>query len=306
MQKKLFAILLAITLVISLGSAACTAEAEAVPEKVNSIEAELMALAPDADATEGAEAPGMDEQDPPSNVEDGTFADVAKDAYYFEPVNWAVEREITQGMGDGLFMPDATCTRAQVVTFLWRLDGMPTPQPPKFMFTDVAVGSWYDEAVLWAVENQVTDGMGDGIFLPDGTCTRSQIVTFLWKYAGKPVADAQNPFADVAEDAWYADAVVWAVDQGITTGLTETSFGPEAPCTRAQIVTFLYRYADSDIEEPPVDEPIETEPAVTEPVVTEPTETEPAETEPAETKPSVTEPAPSEPNWGGGDEDMWA
>lgn len=234
------------------------------------------------------------------------FNDVPKDAYYFNAVNWAVQEEITQGMGEGLFAPDVTCTRAQVVTFLWRLAGTPTPQPPKFMFTDVAVGSWYDEAVLWAVENKVTDGMGEGIFLPDGTCSRSQIVTFLWKYAGKPSADAQNPFSDVAEDAWYAEAVLWAVDRGITTGLTETTFGPDAPCTRGQIVTFLYRYAGIEDEQPAETEPAETEPVETEPNETEPNETEsnetePAMTDPAETEPAQTEPDSTKPDWGMGE-----
>ena len=300
MKKKVTALLLALILLLSVGSAACAAETDTVPTSVEDIAGELSALAGDAALPIAAS---------------GAFADVADDAYYFDAVDWAVESGITEGMGDGLFAPDATCTRAQVVTFLWRLDGETLPTSGENSFTDVAAGSWYADAVLWAVEQKVTDGMGDGIFLPDGTCTRAQIVTFLWKYAGKPAADsAENPFTDVNGDDWYAEAVAWAVDRGITTGLTESTFGPEEPCTRAQIVTFLYRYANAEEETPPVTEPVETEPVETEPAVTEPAETEPAVTEPTvtepvvteptETEPSATEPMPSEPDWGMGGEDF--
>lgn len=306
MNKKLIALLLALILLLSMGSAACAAEADLMPQETEITLPVATDTAEEQDVPDATASPTKPGADATGDEEEAgsTFDDVAQDAYYFDAVNWAVEQEITQGMGDGLFVPDATCTRAQVVTFLWRLAGTPTPQPPKFMFTDVAVGSWYDEAVLWAVENKVTDGMGEGIFLPDGTCTRSQIVTFLWKYAGKPSADAQNPFSDVAEDAWYAEAVLWAVDRGITTGLSETTFGPDAPCTRGQIVTFLYRYAGIEDEQPAETEPVETEPNETEPAVTEPIETEPAETEPTQTEPGSTEPEPTKPDWGMGGEDF--
>ena len=223
-------------------------------------------------------------------AEDRAFSDVETGAYYFDAVNWAVENAITEGMGNGLFQPEETCTRAQVVTFLWRLAGQPELESEENIFSDVEEDMWYTDAVLWAVENEVTDGMGDGIFLPGGTCTRGQIVSFLWKYAGRPAAaeDAENPFTDVAEDDWFYDAVLWAVDEGITTGVTETTFVPGDPCTRAQIVTFLYRYAAEDevpeVTLPDVTIPTETAPEETE--GTEPSEPEATETEPIETEPS--------------------
>ena len=181
-----------------------------------------------------------------------SFTDVPEGAYYYDAVNWAVENDITQGVGDGLFAPNTTCSRAQVVTFLWRLDGKPAASG-KSTFTDVPKDAYYDDAVNWAVENDITQGTGDGQFQPVGTCSRAQIVTFLWRYAGKPASDAETPFTDVDEGSWYADAVAWAVEQGITTGQTETTFGPSQPCNRAQVVTFLHRYVVN--VEPPVDDP---------------------------------------------------
>lgn len=294
MRKKVTAILLVVTVILSMGSAACAAQADVLPVEAQNIAAELQALA----AENGDPAEG------------GAFSDVAASDYYFDAVNWAVENQITQGMGNGLFMPADTCTRAQVVTFLWRLDGETAAASGENSFSDVETGSWYADAVLWAVERKVTDGMGNGIFLPDGTCTRAQIVTFLWKYAGKPAVTggADNPFADVDEDDWYADAVLWAVDQGITTGLTERSFGPEEPCTRAQIVTFLHRYDNAKAEEPPVTDPEETKPVETEPSPTEPDSGEedwsggivPIVPKPSEPTTPPSEPDSGEENWGGG------
>ena len=165
-------------------------------------------------------------------------------------------------------------------------------------FTDVPEDSFYFGAVNWAVENQVTNGMGEGIFMPTGICNRAQIVSFLWKFAGKPASDAEMPFTDVEEGSWYAEAVAWAVEKGITSGLTETTFGPSEPCNRAQIVTFLYRYNDKIQEQPDVTEPTEpqpTEPKPTEPKPTEPKPTEPKPTEPKPTEPKPTEPKPTEP-----------
>lgn len=180
-----------------------------------------------------------------ASVSAAGFADVPEDAFYYDAVNWAVEEGITNGLTETAFGPGEKCNRAQVVTFLWRLDGMPAASGEN-TFSDVADGSWYADAVLWAVEQKVTDGMGVGIFQPDGTCSRAQIVTFLWKYAGRPASDAENPFTDVPEEGWYAEAVKWAVEMDITTGISATEFCPDQPCNRAQIVTFLYRYAQMD------------------------------------------------------------
>ncbi len=132
-------------------------------------------------------------------------------------------------------------TRAQAVAFLWRAAGSPTPESSGMPFTDVAADAYYHDAVLWAVENGITKGTSDTAFSPDTTCTRAQIVAFLWRSQGSPAAGSVNPFTDVAADAYYADAVLWAVAKGITKGMSADSFGPDASCTRAQIVSFLYR-----------------------------------------------------------------
>lgn len=218
------------------------------------------------------------------------FQDVAKESYYYDAVNWAVEQGITEGMGDGLFAPGNSCTRAQVVTFLWRHAGKPQPNGNSAAFTDVEPGTWYSDPVAWAVAQGITDGMGEGKFAPDGTCTRGQIVTFLWRYAGKPtVTGAENPFTDVEEGKWYSEAVLWAVSEGITNGVSDTSFAPNDSCTRGQVVTFLYRYDQSLQTEEEFTEstPAETKPVETKPVETDPPETESAETETTTTPPSV-------------------
>ena len=170
-----------------------------------------------------------------------TFVDVPAGSYYEDAVDWAVENGITQGTDDTHFSPDGICTRAQAVTFLWRAAGSPEPETRAMPFTDVPVGSYYYDAVLWAVENGITKGTSDTTFSPDATCSRAQIVAFLWRSEKSPAAGTANPFADVKSTAYYADAVLWAVKEDITKGTTNTTFSPNADCTRAQIVTFLWR-----------------------------------------------------------------
>ena len=170
-----------------------------------------------------------------------TFDDVAEDTYYFDAVEWAVKEGITTGTSDTTFSPDMTCTRAQAVTFLWRAAGSPEPKSNVMPFEDVAAEAYYYKAVLWAVENGITKGTSATTFSPDADCTRAQIVTFLWRAQKSPAAIGVNPFTDVAADAYYVDAVLWAVEEKVTNGTSATTFSPDADCTRAQIVTFLYR-----------------------------------------------------------------
>ena len=175
------------------------------------------------------------------NPQTGVFVDVATGSYYEDAVDWAVENGITKGTDDTHFSPDGICTRAQAVTFLWRTAGSPASKTSTMPFTDVPVGSYYYDAVLWAVENGITKGTSDTTFSPNMTCSRAQIVTFLWRSEKSPAAGTANPFADVKSTAYYADAVLWAVKENITKGTTNTTFSPDADCTRAQIVTFLWR-----------------------------------------------------------------
>ena len=175
------------------------------------------------------------------NPQTGVFVDVATGSYYEDAVDWAVENGITKGTDDTHFSPDGICTRAQAVTFLWRTAGSPASKTSTMPFTDVPVGSYYYDAVLWAVENGITKGTSDTTFSPNMTCSRAQIVTFLWRSEKSPAAGTANPFADVKSTAYYADAVLWAVKENITKGTTSTTFSPNADCTRAQIVTFLWR-----------------------------------------------------------------
>ena len=175
------------------------------------------------------------------NPQTGVFVDVATGSYYEDAVDWAVENGITKGTDDIHFSPDGICTRAQAVTFLWRTAGSPASKTSTMPFTDVPVGSYYYDAVLWAVENGITKGTSDTTFSPNMTCSRAQIVTFLWRSEKSPAAGTANPFADVKSTAYYADAVLWAVKENITKGTTSTTFSPNADCTRAQIVTFLWR-----------------------------------------------------------------
>ena len=168
------------------------------------------------------------------------FYDVPNDAYYYEAVKWAQEKGITGGIGNDLFGPDRPCTRGQIVTFLWRAAGSPEPKSMG-SFTDVPADSYYAKAVAWAVENGITVGTSSTTFSPDAACTRAQAVTFLWRSQKAPDAAAANPFADVKSAAYYTDAVLWAVEKRITSGTSAARFSPGADCTRAQIVTFLYR-----------------------------------------------------------------
>ena len=168
------------------------------------------------------------------------FIDVADDAYYADAVIWAVGKGITSGTTAATFTPNAPCTCAQAVTFLWRAAGSPAPQSHAMPFTDVAEGSYYHDAVLWAMENGITKGTSDTTFSPDAACTRAQIVTFLWRSQKSPAADGANPFTDVAADAYYTGAVMWAAENGITVCTAATTFSPNNDCTRAQIVSFLW------------------------------------------------------------------
>ena len=180
------------------------------------------------------------EADPPFRFDDVQD----EDAYYFAPVYWAYDPQINNGTSPTLFSPNSTCTRGQVVTFLWRAKGCPAPQSSEVPFADVEAGKFYTDAVLWAVENGITNGTSATTFSPGSGCTRSQVVTFLWRTAGKPEpASESNPFTDVT-GGYYYTAVLWAVENGITTGTSSTAFSPSRPCTRAQIVTFLYRYME--------------------------------------------------------------
>lgn len=170
------------------------------------------------------------------------FTDVAGGDYFYDAVLWAMDQGITAGSSQTTFAPHATCTRAQAVTFLWRAMGSPQPTAKSCPFTDVAPDAYYYKAVLWATEQGITAGTSPTTFSPHRTVTRSQTVTFLWRTDGKPAATGANPFADVANDAYYVDAVQWAVAKNIAQGTDKTAFGPLSPCSRAQMVTFLYRY----------------------------------------------------------------
>lgn len=174
-----------------------------------------------------------------AEIETLDFADVSTDAYYYEAVKWAAKKGITGGTGDGTFNPNGSCTRAHIVTFLWRAAGSPAPKST-VSFADVPAGSYYAKAVAWAVENGITLGTGDGTFSPNATCTRAQSVTFLYRALGTAPTTV-NGFTDVPADAFYADAVAWAVESGVTNGTSASTFSPNNGCTRAQIVTFLYR-----------------------------------------------------------------
>ena len=168
------------------------------------------------------------------------FTDVHAEDYYYDAVLWAAQKGITGGMSDTLFAPNAACTRAQIVTFLWRAAGSPEPSALSD-FTDVPSDKYYAKAVAWAVENGITNGTTDTTFDPDETCTRAHGVTLLSRAAGTNTASGNSNFADVDVNAYYASAVKWAVDNGITNGISSSLFGPDSSCTRAQIVTFLYR-----------------------------------------------------------------
>jgi hypothetical protein len=168
------------------------------------------------------------------------FIDVDSNAYYADAVDWAVEKGITNGTGTNTFEPNASCTRAQVVTFLWRAAGEPAAASVS-SFNDVASNAYYADAVSWAVEKGITNGTSADAFSPNATCTRGQIVSFLARYAEGKASSAEVPFADVDSSDYYADAVAWAVENDITNGTTPNTFSPNASCTRGQVVTLLYR-----------------------------------------------------------------
>jgi Uncharacterized protein conserved in bacteria len=205
----------------------------------DAVDAAVAALAEVIEALE--EKPGEPEEP------DFLFDDVQDDAkFYFNPVYWAfkAQPQITNGLTAATFGPDAGCTRGQVVTFLWRAAGCPAPESTETAFTDMKDGAFYLKAVAWAVENEITNGMTATTFAPDVTCTRGQIVTFLWRFKGKPAPKSKDTsFTDVAAGAFYEEAVAWAVENKVTNGMTTTTFAPGSTCTRGQVVTFLYRTA---------------------------------------------------------------
>lgn len=176
-----------------------------------------------------------------SAVPQAGFSDVPAGAFFADAVAWAVARGVTNGTTATTFSPYASCTRAQMVTFLWRAAGSPAPKGTAKGFTDISAGAYYYNAVLWAVEQGITSGTTAETFSPDATCTRAQTVTFLYRSAGSPAAESAG-FSDVDGGAYYANAVAWAVAQGVTNGTTAATFSPNSNCTRGQIVTFLYRY----------------------------------------------------------------
>lgn len=179
--------------------------------------------------------------DKSKDEEPNPFADVSASSYYYNAVQWAVKNGITGGTSATTFSPDAPCTRAQAVTFLWRAADSPAPSSTEMPFADVPTDAYYYNAVLWAVENGITGGTSATTFSPDAPCSRGQIVAFLWRSKQSPMVAAENPFMDVNAADYYHDAVLWAAENGITGGTGANTFSPDAPCTRAQIVTFLYR-----------------------------------------------------------------
>ncbi len=170
------------------------------------------------------------------------FTDVTEADYFYKAVLWAIERGITNGISATEFAPNASCTRGQIVTFLWRAQNCPEPKSAENPFTDISADAYYYKAVLWAVENGITSGMSATTFEPETICTRAQAMTFIWRANGKPIAkNKDHPFTDIVAGEYYYEAVLWAVEAGITNGISATEFGPANNCTRAQIVTFLYR-----------------------------------------------------------------
>ncbi len=179
-----------------------------------------------------------------SETPSDSFIDIKQGQYYYDPVLWAVNHvpQITNGTSSTTFSPANACTRGQTVTFLWRANGCPEPNSTYNPFIDVPAGAYYYKAVLWAVENGITNGTSSDSFSPDAPCTRAHVVTFLWRSADRPSSGSSNPFDDVPYGQYYTDAVLWAVANRITNGTSTDMFSPGDPCTRGQIVTFLYRY----------------------------------------------------------------
>lgn len=176
------------------------------------------------------------------NLDELRFTDVYESDYYHDAVLWAVANGVTTGTSATTFAPNETVSRAQMITFLWRAAGSPVPTGDATLFTDIPSNAYYADAVLWAIEHGITSGVSTTTFNPDATCTRAQIITFLYRFAGSPATSSSNVFVDVSMNSYYADAVEWALSMGVTSGSSDTTFSPDASCTRAQGITFLYRY----------------------------------------------------------------
>ena len=170
-----------------------------------------------------------------------SFTDVHNDAYYYDAVEWGANNGIAKGTAPGVFSPEQPCTRAQILTFIWRAIGEPKPTNTNCPFTDVQRGSYYEQAVLWAVEFKITSGVSASKFAPDQVCTRAQAVTFLWRACGAPPTKQMRSFSDLSEGAYYILPVQWASGENITNGTSNAKFSPDQTCTCAQIITFLYR-----------------------------------------------------------------
>ena len=172
---------------------------------------------------------------------EGGFTDVPAGSYYYDAVQWAVNKNITNGISTNTFSPNGICTRAEAVTFLWRAAGSPAPKFTVMPFTDVKAGAYYYDAVLWAVENGIANGTGDTTFSPNANCSRAQIITFLWRAQQSPAAGALNPSTDVKAEAYYYAAILWAAEEKVANGTSAVTFSPDDSCTRGQIVTFIWR-----------------------------------------------------------------
>jgi hypothetical protein len=173
------------------------------------------------------------------------FTDVEEGRYYYDAVVWAAQSGIAAGVTDSTFEPNTACNRAQIVSFIWRFAGSPVMEGLENPFVDVEEGRYYYDAVLICHSAGVVAGVSENAFAPNKTCTRAEAVTFLWRLNGEPEATIENPFTDLDEDAYYYEAVLWAVENGITAGMTETTFAPHMTCTRGHIVSFLYRMANA-------------------------------------------------------------
>lgn len=239
--KKILALLLAFCL-------AAAAPAWQASAEVEQLDPDTLVDQTD-DSTIDEEISGEDEEEVEEEGEEetpssGAFSDVPAGAYYSQPVDWAVQKGITSGTSATTFSPGRTCSRAEIVTLMWRSIGSPAPQSGSNPFRDVTSDKYYYNAVLWAVENNITSGTSAATFSPSKSCTRDQIVTFLWNFAKAPEPQsAGNPFSDVTSGRYYYKAVLWAMERGITSGTDATHFAPQKTCSRAEAVTFLYRYA---------------------------------------------------------------
>ncbi len=237
-RKRILPLLLAFCLTAAAPAPHASAEVEQLdPDKLeNQIEDGTV----DEGITEEDEGAVEVEEDPSPQG----FSDVPAGAYYAQPVEWAVQKGITSGTSSTTFSPGKACSRAEIVTFLWRSANSPVPQSGTNPFRDVSADKYYYNAVLWAVENHITSGTSATTFSPNKPCSRDQIVTFLWNFAQSPEPQsAGNPFADVTSGRYYYKPVLWAVERGITSGTDASHFSPQKTCSRAEAVTFLHRYA---------------------------------------------------------------